>query len=133
MIDISSKIHEALTSGVEWTTSDVKDLLQKLSEQIKGSCVDWEPGDEEWGRVLSLGKEVAFVSAKLPFAIIHANMFDRSRNPIRLGVVCVFVESFTEDVILVDRVLLSFLGSRPIPEGFAQNATNVIDIWYATV
>lgn len=96
--------------------------------------VDWEEGDEEWGRVISRGKEVAYVSARRPLAFVQADD-EAATQPAWswLGIVVIAVRDFDSPSISVDPSALADLTRRPLTENVSYRKASVNEIWWATV
>ena len=137
MIDITSKLNDAMLLSPGWTHEKVRHALSTLAALYPESEIDWEEGDEEWGRVVCCGKEKAFVSVRFPFVFVQADD-EALRRQIssQLGVIAVAVRDFDDPSISVDPTVLSnFTGSpgSPLTENVSYEAASVNDIWWATV
>ena len=134
MIDITSKINNALLLNHGWTNEKVRHSLLTLAELYPESMIDWEEGIEEWGRVVYCGKETAYVSARCPFAFIQAEDDEMClRISSRLGLIGVVVRDFDEKSISVDHFVLSELTRRPLTKNVSYDRASVNEIWWATV
>ena len=134
MINITPKIIEAGALNREWTYDDVRYALSSLASQFAEGVFDWEEGDEEWGRVISLGEATAYVSARLPLAFIQAdNSHPAQAVASRLGIIAIFVPDFDATAIRVDHEALSRLSQRPLTENVSYEAASVNEIWWSTV
>ncbi|XXY17783.1 hypothetical protein WME88_57110 [Sorangium sp. So ce216] len=65
--DLSDVFRHSRAASATWTHEKVQDVLQALAAHSPGSWVDWEPFDEEWGRVLDADNKVlGLVCARVP-------------------------------------------------------------------
>lgn len=134
MIDITPKINEAGALDRAWTHDEVRHALATLAGLFAEGLVDWEPGDEEWGRIVSIGKVTAYVSARLPIVIIRGDDSGPARAiASQLGIVAIAVPDFDAIAIRVDLEALSRLSPGPLSENVSYEAASVNDIWWATV
>jgi hypothetical protein len=134
MIDITPKINEAAALDRGWAEDEVRHALSDLASLFPEGIVDWEPGDEEWGRIVSRGEVTAYVSARLPIAFIRADDGGPARViASRLGIVAISVPDFDATSIRVDPEVLSRLSQEPLTENVSHEAASVNDIWWATV
>lgn len=70
--DLSDVFRHGLAVSAAWAHENVHDALQVLAAHSPGSSVDWEPGDEEWGRVLDADTEVVgLVCARIPIGAVR--------------------------------------------------------------
>ena len=69
MIELNSYLNAAQESINFWNEDDVEIFLKLISDQVDNSVVDWEVGDEEWGRVVLDTQPIALVCAKVPFVL----------------------------------------------------------------
>ena len=134
MIDITPKIRAVKLLAHVWTRERVCHALTELAGLYPGAAIDWEEGDEEWGRVVCGGKAVAIVSARCPFAFVEANE-ETLVQPIstRLGITVVTVPDFDARSITIDPPALSNFSEGPLTENVSCESVSVNDIWWATV
>jgi hypothetical protein len=134
MTDITSKIVEASSRASLWTPEMVRHALSLLAELYPGSTVDWEEGDEEWGRVVSRGTAAAYVSARCPLAFVKADDETAAqRLSAQLGIVAVSVQDFDAHSVSVAPSALSELTRRPLTKNVSYEKASVNELWFATV
>jgi hypothetical protein len=117
-----------------WTHEKARHALSALAQLYAEGAVDWEAGDEEWGRVMSRGEATAYMSARCPLAFVRAD--DESAvRPVssRLGIIAIAVQDFDAPSISVDPAALSHLTRRPLTGNVPYGRASVNEIWWATV
>ena len=134
MTDITSKIVEARSLASHRAPEKVRHILSVLAELYPGSAIDWEEGDEEWGRVISQGAATAFVNARCPLDFVKADD-DTAAQRIsgQLGVVAIPVQDFDAPTLSVDPSALYELARRPLTKNVPCDSASVNEIWFATV
>jgi hypothetical protein len=97
--------------------------------------VDWERGDEEWGRVLVGDAVRALVCVKVAVVVILGPDWPRDaiEHLRRSGVSIIEADTLNDAQYAVDKALLEEVFGRPMSENvnFAQCSLN--DLWWATV
>lgn len=134
MIDITSKIDDAMALRGGWTRERVHQALSLLVRLYPEGVVDWDEGDEQWGRIIARGEARAYVSARCPLAFV----WDESEEVVqgvssRLGIIVMSVRDFDAPSISVDPAALSRLTRKPLPGVVSYGRASVNDIWWATV
>ncbi len=70
MTNLTSIFKRAAEGNKDWTLEDARRFLQEIAVAYPDSDVDWEQGDEEWGRVICGDSVVGLLCAKIPIAIL---------------------------------------------------------------
>jgi hypothetical protein len=134
MTDITSKIMEARSLSQGWTREKVRHALAALAELHPDGTVDWEERDEDWGRVISRGAAMAYVSARCPLAFVQADDETAAqRLSAQVDIVAITVQDFDVSSVSVDPSALSELTRRPLTENVLYDSASVNEIWWATV
>jgi len=134
MIDLTSKLDDVRSLGHDWTREQVRRALSALAALCPGGTVDWEEGDEEWGRVISRGEVAAYVSARRPLAFILSHDEAEVRQvSSRLGLVAIAADDFDAPSFRVAPSALAHLTQRALTEHVCYDKASVNDLWYATV
>jgi len=134
MTDITSKIVSAGSLAHGWTPEKVRHALSALAELYPEGTVDWEEGNEEWGRVISRGEVTAYVSARCPLAFVQADdEAEAQRVSSQLSILAIAVQDFDAPSINVDPSALSELTRRPLTKNVSYDRASVNEIWWATV
>jgi hypothetical protein len=134
MIDVTALFENAKKGAVSWDHKKVSELLRGLRDAIPSSRIDWEPGDEGWGRII-VGKEVALIlNATYPVMIV-ANLFadDVKAAVDRFGVTCARVPNFEDRCLSADKAKLEALFFQPLPGAVDYTNLSAHDLWWATV
>lgn len=131
-IDISEHFQKAATCASAWTHDDVRKTVAAIAKRHPGARVDWEPGDEEWARVLDPEGDglIALVCAKVPLGFIRGS----SPPDESLGdFVWLTVSSTTDASYKVDPEVLDQSFGRTVSRKLNFDAISADDIWWATV
>ena len=129
--NINKHLEEAVSRRTGWTEARVRSTLAHLAAQSTGSSVDWEPGDEEWARVVgSDGSVLALVCARFPFVFVPAGAM--ATHPLE-GVTWISVPSMDASVFSVDPTTLEQAFGRAVSQQLDYEAVSAHDIWWATV
>jgi len=128
--DITSKFEEAAKSASTWTHAFVHDMVQDICASHPGARVDWEPGDEEWARVLEAEGDdiIAFVCAKFPVGFIRGEG-PAGDHPF----VWISVPSTDASVFSVRPEVLDQLFGRSVSRRPDYDRLSADEIWWATV
>jgi hypothetical protein len=134
MIDITQKIIEAGSHAHGWTREKARHALSVLAVLYPEATVDWEEGDEDWGRVICRGVATAYVSARCPLVFVQADDGTAARQvSSHLGVIAIAAQDFDVPSFSVDPSALSDLARRPLTRNVRYDRATVNDIWWATV
>ncbi|KYF72244.1 hypothetical protein BE15_18950 [Sorangium cellulosum] len=96
-----------------------------------GSSVDWEPGDEEWGRVLDADTEiVGLVCARIPIGAVRD---DVPRSELPSGVTWIRFKSTRERHYQVAPEILEKVFGREVSRSIDYGALSLDELWWATV
>lgn len=129
--DLSGLFRSGLAASDSWTNQHVRRALQKLVQQHPGSRIDWEPGDEEWGRVIdSSGAVLGLVCARIP---VGAARHDLSPRALSDEVAWLRFESMDERSYEIDRELLKQVFGRDLSENVDYASLSLNELWWATV
>ncbi len=128
-VDIGCHFRSAQAALITWVHDDVRDALDLLAgDDLR---IEWEPGDEEWGRILdSRGNVCALVCARVPLGIASEHM-DPERLTKRLS--WITVSSMSEKLFEVDRTVLEQVFTRPMSTSLDYSRLSANDLWWATV
>jgi hypothetical protein len=134
MNDLTPVFVTASTICHEWSPETIRFVLSSLAKCFPQGTVDWEQGDESWGRVISGGKVVAYVSAYWPLAIVVPLCEKQAREACaRIPIEFLVVPSFAEKAFSVDKEALETLYSRPLSGNIDYLQFSIDDLWWATV
>ncbi len=127
--DLGSLFRSAQAAAATWRREDVRQALEFLA----GSefQIDWEPGDEEWGRIIDSGGScLALICARVPLGIGNEYV-----DPGRLAarIFWMKVHSMSEHVFEVDRRLLEEVFGRQLSDNVDYSKLSVDELWWATV
>ena len=128
MTDLTSTFLSAARGGQRPTVTAVLSVLTGLAKDV-GGTVDWEPGGEEWGRVLLGGSVVALVCARVSLVLVGPTAPAHSL----LGFEVVVVTSFAVQEYRVDHVLLESIFGRPLSRHVNWERMSIDELWWATV
>jgi hypothetical protein len=130
--DITTEFEDAATRAADWTHADVATLLEAVTNEHPHAQADWEPGDEEWGRVLDPDGEhvIALICAKLPLGFIRGEA-PVLRSPHRF--VWISAESMDAASYRVVPEVLDRLFGRAVSRNLTYDEVSAQDIWWATV
>lgn len=128
MTDLTSSFLSAAREGQRPTVTGILSVLTGLAREV-GGAVDWEPGDEEWGRVLLGGDVVALVCARVPLVLVRLTTPAHSL----LGFEVVVVNDFASQEYRVDRGLLESIFGRPLSPHVDWEGMSIDELWWATV
>lgn len=132
MNDLRAILAKAIAAKQFWHPSMVLAVLHTVKSFIPGAQVDWEQGDEEWGRIITPDGEVAaLVCARLPFGFISAPEVDPATLPIALT--WVQVANMSEAAFTVDKRALEDAFERRLSDNIDYAALSAQDLWWATV
>jgi len=130
--DITAKFEEAAKNASTWTNADTHEMLQAVSAAHPGARVDWEPGDEEWARVLESEGDgiIAFVCAKLPIGFISGDARPAGgKHPF----VWILVPSTDAAVYSVNPEVLDQVFGRSVSRSLDYDKVSADEVWWATV
>ena len=112
-----------------WRHDDVQQALELLA----GSeyRIDWEPGDEQWGRVFDSDDLTrALVCAPVPVGIALEGT-DPARMSARLS--WLTVSSMTDRVFSADRAVLEQVFDRKLSTNISYTRMSINDLSWATI
>jgi hypothetical protein len=112
-----------------WTSADVQQALEVLVDPK--SRIDWEPGDEEWGRIVDTdGCVLALVCVRVPVGVVREDV-----NATRMSdrVSWLRFKSMTDRAFQIDRRLLEQLFGRRLSDNVDYSRLSLNDLWWATV
>jgi hypothetical protein len=121
-------------SATGWSLDAAGRVLEQLRDCLDNSIIDWEKGDEEWGRIIQNQQVVALVCARLPFVIVLAKMKQAVEKAL-LGssLSLVSVEDMSAKLFSVDKHILEFLFSKQLSDNIDYEHASIDDLWWATV
>ncbi|WP_437682784.1 hypothetical protein [Sorangium sp. So ce131] len=129
--DLSETFRQGLAASAPWTHEKVHDALQALAAHSSGSSVDWEPGDEEWGRVLDADTEiVGLVCARIPVGAVRD---DVPRSDLPRDVTWIPFKSTRERDYQVAPEILEKVFRREVSQNIDYGALSLDELWWATI
>jgi hypothetical protein len=131
--DVTPLLLAAWEHHQEWSHPLVVSLLERLQLRFEGSQIDWEPGDEEWGRLLVDGQAVVLVCSRMPLAIIESLVFDHLRRDLPDELMVLSVPSLSTPVLMVDRKVAESMFDRELSDNVDWGGMSASDFWWATV
>ncbi|WP_159397847.1 hypothetical protein [Sorangium cellulosum] len=129
--DLSDIFRHGLATSATWTRENVREALQVLASYSPGSYVEWEPGDEEWGRVLDSDNEiVGLVCARIPIGAVRD---DVPRSELPSAVTWILFKSTSEPYYQVAPEVLKEVFRREVSRNIDYGSLSLDDLWWATV
>ncbi len=134
-IELSPLFECAHRFSTSWNYESVRKALERLASSNSGAQIDWEKGDEQWGRVLVGNEVVAFVCAKLPLVAVHSKLSGIASGWAgnQDGAEVIVMDDFEAADFSVDRSLLERIFGREISSNLDYNAISISELWWATV
>ncbi len=115
-----------------WNLGSTRSALSECKERMHDANIDWEEGDENWGRILQGGKVILLICALVPIAFVLTDHYATALK--HLGdCPAVPVESFSQDDFSIDRTLLTQILGREVSANVNYEQLSIDDIWWATV
>jgi len=134
MTELTETLSVAASKSSEWSLEMARGVLSSIAKSVPGASVDWEQGDEAWGRVVAGREVVAFVHGTWPIVITSPFLEKSVRQVSTIGAAAVVVaSSFSERAFCVDKAVLERLCSRPLSENVDYRELSINDLWWATV
>ena len=135
MIDITPFLDQASARYSEkWNHQRVREALMVLASGNASAEIDWEPFDENWGRVIQGSEFLGIVSAQVPLAIVTKAISDVYDFPFEeFEWVVVSVPSFHERCLQVDKLKLEKIIGRQLTDGVNYMCISALDLWWATI
>lgn len=131
--DVTPFLMAAWERHVAWLRPLVWSVLDQLRLCLVGSRVDWEPGDEEWARLLIANQEVGFVCSRMPLAIIESSALDLVRRNLPDELVVLSVPSLSAPTLVIDRETAETVFQRELSDNVDWGGMSASDFWWATV
>jgi hypothetical protein len=129
--DLNELFRDGLAGASTWTHAKAGQALQALAAHRPGSRMDWEPGDEEWGRIVDAdGGVVGLVCARIP---IGAARDDIPRSQLPDFVTWILFKSMDEPVYHVTPEILEEVFGRQVSRNVDDGSLSLNDLWWATV
>jgi hypothetical protein len=129
--DLCDIFRHSCAASATWTHEKIRDALQALAAHSPGCSVDWEPGDEEWGRVLDADTEiVGLVCARIS---IGAARDDVPRSELPSDVTWIRLKSTRERDYKVAPEILEKVFGREFSGSVDYGALSLDELWWATV
>jgi hypothetical protein len=131
-IDITYQFEKAAAGIDTWTSSDVWEALKIVTTARPSARVDWEPGDEEWARVVDseVSEILALICAKIPLGFIRSDIPTSGSTG---GLVWITVPSTDESVYKISPEVLDRIFGRTVSRNLNYDAISADDVWWATV
>lgn len=128
-IDIGYLFRSAQATKGTWDHEDVQQVAGSLAgPELQ---IDWEPGDEEWARLVDLqGNMRVILCVRLPIGIAHEGI---ATARLSSRVSWLVVTSMTEKLFTVDRQLLEQIFHRQLSTNVDYSRLSINDLWWATV
>lgn len=132
--DLTSDFWRANSIRDEWNEDYVREVLQYISGSVFRSAVDWDDGDEQWGRVLDSRELVlAFVCVPCPIVISLTTIRRLFRGDKNWPIVAVFVEDMSTRCYSVERLVLESIFGRQLSDKVDYESISIEEIWWSTV
>jgi len=131
-VSLNCQFEKALRKQSYWGAADVRSVLSDCKKRIKDSQIDWDEGDENWGRLVHDGKVIVFINALIPLAFllsIHSNAL----KEILGDCIVVPVESFSSESFSVNTQLLEQVVGREVSTNLNYDQLSIEDLWWATL
>ncbi|XYH97997.1 hypothetical protein ACMHYB_61370 [Sorangium sp. So ce1128] len=129
--DLSDVFRYGHAASANWTREKVREALRALVARSPGSWVDWEPGDEQWGRVLDADNDVlGLVCARVP---IGAARDDVPLAELPSAVTWIQFRHMHDHRYRVAPELLEEVFGRKISRNVDYEDLSMNDLWWATV
>ncbi|WP_437609179.1 hypothetical protein WMF20_49580 [Sorangium sp. So ce834] len=129
--DLSDVFRHSRAASATWTHDKVQDVLQALAARSPGSWVDWEPFDEEWGRVLDAdNKTLGFVCARVP---IGAARDDLPTAELPSAVTWIQFRSIHDHNYRIAPEILEEIFGFEVSRNVDYEDLSMNDLWWATV
>lgn len=132
-MDLTSIFRQASDSTMSWCPDSAGELLQKICGLLNESVIDWEKGDEDWGRILHQKRVVCLVCARIPLVIIVSDLKQLVENLIDSKCLLFYVNDMSEKTWSVDRRILERIFSKPISDNINYAKFSIDDLWWCTV
>jgi hypothetical protein len=117
-----------------WTIGDAMALLQRIRELVADSVVDWEQGDEHWGRILLGDRVLSIVCVLFPLVIsTQDKVSDIGEAVANVNGVLLPVTSMAERSYSACKILLETLFHRPLTDAIDYHRLSIDELWWATV
>jgi len=130
--DLTPSFKAAKERSTDWGLAAASGIMNAIALMIPNSVVDWEPGDEEWGRVLVGQKVRGLVHARMPLAFLVTPVAV-PEDPSLSEVVIVRVERTDTRSFRIDKDWLESILGRPLTDNVDYEALSLDDLWWATV
>lgn len=134
MKDLTPTLRRAVYRTDIWSTDIASHVLSSLATAIPGSTVDWEQGDEQWGRVVRSGDVVGYVHAAWPLVIILSAL-EECVNQLSLALQCevIVTADFADKVFCVEKTFLECMCARAVSDNIDYRRLSINDLWWATI
>lgn len=119
----------------DWQARDFQRVLDFIKRSIDNSQIDWEQGDEQWGRILVDNNLIAaIVSLQIPLTIIKLDYQ-------KIGCDCqkvfnahlITIEAFDANLLCSNQEYIEKVFEKPISSNICYDCFSVNDLWWATV
>lgn len=127
MINLTNDIKSAMALGSR-DHRRTANLLALLASHFDG-VVDWEQGDEEWGRVLAGQQVLAIVADRFPLVIVVGGRTPPVGNLAHV----VRVKDMDGKDHQVDRSVLEEGFGRSITSNVNYDCMSIDELWWATI
>lgn len=116
-----------------WSRPQVSSLVDRLQRRLEGAWTDWEPGDEEWARVLIQKQPVILVCSRMPLVVTESAVLDHVRNDFSDELVVLTVPSLSTPMLKIDRRVAEVAFGRELSDNVDWDRMSANDFWWATV
>ena len=132
IIDITDRFEMAAAASAVWTHTGIATTLEALTAQYPGARVDWEPGDEEWARVIAsdANQTIALICASIPLGFLRAAAPPRECVE---GFIWITIRSVSDATFKIDPEVLDRIFERHVSRNLDYDAISANDVWWATV
>ena len=129
MMDLTDDFRAAYEKRASWSHELALQVLQRIAQGCDGT-VDWEQGDEEWGRVLDGDVVVALVRARWPLVLVleSIDVGQQSSDTVVITYTDIEAPDFR-----IDPSWLCSAIERTLTENVNYESISISDLWWATV
>ena len=132
-MNLSPLFQRASETPMPWSLDSAEGLLQKICGSLNESVIDWEKGDEEWGRVLQHKRVVSLVCARIPLVIVASDLKEVVEKLVDANFLIFCVDDMAAKSWLVDKKLLERIFSKALTDNINYAELSIDDLWWCTV
>lgn len=132
-MNVTSIFKQAYDNRIIWNLDCVAALLEQLRLHICNSTIDWERGNEEWGRILDQNRVVAIVCCRCPLLIAVSEVKRISHSLIDANIMHIDVMSMSEKTLVMEKSVLEAIFEKELSNNIDYGHLSVDDLWWCTV